>query len=64
LGALCFPQVGNALSQSIQSRLGAIGEVQLAKDTANVITDRAFTDYYSLGDFLVGQALRDEFQNN
>jgi hypothetical protein len=45
------------LAECIQRRLGAVGQVQLAQDIADVGAHRPFTDEQRLADLVVGQPL-------
>ena len=51
-------QAGQPFAQRIQRRLGAVRQVQLAQDIADVRADRSFADEQPLPDLLVRQPPR------
>ena len=45
---------GDSLSQGIESRLSAVGQVQLAQYVAHVRPNRPFADHEAIGNLLIG----------
>src|SRR5512133_3669495 len=53
----------DAGSPGVDSRLGAVSDVQLAQDVVDVALDRALADHEPLGDVDVVQPLRHQLQH-